>query len=277
MPAWTERLRAIADDDVRGATDLALDAADALIEALDAGRGDEVLAALDGLKPLMAPIRNLVREVRAAPDAREARARALAIRSSLVSAPAEAARLACDWLRGLRDQPFRAVTISSSVAVELAILEMQRSGMLRGVLVGESRPAGEGRMLARRLRAEVPDVRVAWDAALPGLLRPDCVVVFGADAVTEGAVYNKVGSLMLAVAATASDLPVFAITTSHKVVQPDAMRAFAAAERAVEARAAERSSEGDDPVYDMQFEAVPRDLLTAVITENGPLPGPVRT
>lgn len=276
MASSVEKMRAILSDEIRGATDIALDAADCLIEALDTGLLEPTISIVSEFRPIMAPLLNLVHEVRSAPKTTEARDKIIAFRSSLVSAPAEAASIACEWIRGLRDRPFRVVTISASVVIEIAIRELHRVGVLSGVIVGESQPACEGRELAKRLRNDIPDVCFTWDAALSGLLRPDCIVMFGADAVTEGAVYNKVGSLMLAQIALANDIPAFAVTTSHKVVPPEFMRTFSEAERAMLKRAEERSHDATVPLFDVRFEAVPRDLLTAVITENGPLPGPIR-
>ena len=275
-PTFLERYRDLAADDRSGATDVTLGASDLLLDAIDDDCWRELLEPLTTLRPIMAPLLGLVRAVQAAADADEARARLLHFRETLRLAPAQAGRVAADWIGGLRGAPSRVLTVSASVAVEHALLALHEAGRLKGVTFGESRPAGEGRAMAARLADRLPDVRVTWDAALPGLLRPDCVAMFGADAVTGGAVYNKVGSLMLAQVATSWDIPVFAVTTTHKIVPVEMQRLFAAAERDLVARAEARARQPGDPLYDLQFEPVPRDLLTAVITEEGPLPGPVR-
>lgn len=270
-----ERCFAIGRDEVRGATAITLAAADLVLDAIPEGRAREIADALVAAKPAMASLLNLWSAAVNAYDPRQAREQVERFRDSLATAPARAGNCAADWIRAMRDR-CRVVTVSASTAVEETLRDLARTGTLTGLIAGESRPRMEGRDMALRLRSELPDVRIAYDAGLPGLLRPDCVVLFGADAVTEGAVYNKTGSLMLAVVATAWDLPVISVTTSHKVVPPDARRRFAAGERALTALAEGRARDADDPLYDLQFEAVSRDLLTAVVTEDGPLPGPLR-
>jgi len=254
---------------------LTLRAADILLDAIAEGRAREIADVLVKAKPVMASLLNIAQAATDAYDPRQAREQVERFRDSLQSAPVEAGRAAADLVRALRDR-CRIVTISASSAVEETIKDLCRTTSLTGLIIGESRPRMEGRVMALRLQRFFKAVRFTYDALLPGLLRPDSVVLIGADAVTDGAVYNKAGSLMLATVATMWDLPVLAVTTSHKVVPPYLRHRFAEGERAMVARAEERASKEDDPLFDLLFEAVSRDLLTAVVTENGLLPGPVR-
>ncbi|MBM4395879.1 MAG: hypothetical protein FJ087_09330 [Deltaproteobacteria bacterium] len=272
-----QRCRDLARDDASGATALTLAAADVLLDAIEAGRAGEIAERIAAAKPAMASLLNLGIAALNAYDPRQAREQVERFRDTLASAPARAGENAAEWIRAMKDR-CRVVTISASAAVEATVRDLHRTGTLTGLTAGESQPRREGRDMAMRVRSDLPglDVKIAYDASLPGLMRPDCVVLFGADAVTEGAVYNKAGSLMLAVVATAWDLPVLSVTTTHKVVPPDGRRRFAAGEREMLARAEDRARAPEDPLYDLPFEAVSRDLLTAVITEDGPLPGPVR-
>jgi translation initiation factor 2B subunit (eIF-2B alpha/beta/delta family) len=135
------------------------------------------------------------------------------------------------------------------------------------VLVGESRPAREGVGVAEALAGD-RSVTLATDAALPWLVADrdaDCVLV-GADAVlADGSVVNKAGTRALALAAAREGVPTYAVAAAAKV-RPDA--AMCGEEGAPEA-----VYDGDAAVAvaNPTFDRTPADLVTAVVTEDGPL------
>ncbi|HXV94788.1 MAG TPA: hypothetical protein VD813_15900, partial [Pseudonocardia sp.] len=171
----------------------------------------------------------------------------------------------------------RVLTLSRSGAVEAALAAARPRPP--AVVVLESRPGGEGVGVAERLAAAglrvilVPDAAVAWAIAEHGIE----AVLVGADTVLpppRGAVVNKTGTRPAALAARAAGVPVWAVAACDKVapaarhgtaprpLPPPDERADAGA-----LYAAAAAVEVEAPL----FEATPADLVTAVITERGPL------
>src|SRR5207302_7333961 len=118
--------------------------------------------------------------------------------------------------------PGRAVvlTLSSSEVVYRALLAARRRGRLARVVVAESRPGCEGVATARRLAARGVPVAVIVDALSPAVVAEVDVVVLGADAVTRMAVWNKCGSLGVALAASAAGRPTLVVTTEDRLLPP---------------------------------------------------------
>ncbi|MFP4633155.1 MAG: NUDIX domain-containing protein [Halobacteriales archaeon] len=137
----------------------------------------------------------------------------------------------------------RVVTVSRSGSVARALEDADVD-----IVVLESLPGGEGRGFAGDVGGDVePDSRAA------AVVRDADSVVLGADFVSEdGDVYNKVGSLGVAVAADRFDVDCFCIATSDKVSADEFENEFTwYLGRRV-------------PV----FERVPSDLVS-VVTEDG--------
>ncbi|OYR55972.1 hypothetical protein DJ73_00820 [Halorubrum sp. Ea1] len=163
----------------------------------------------------------------------------------------------------LADASGKTATLSRSGTVAHTL---RRVG--RPVVVGESRPSREGVAAAEGLAAAGVDVTLATDAALPGLVRESEVgcVLLGADRVLPGGdVANKVGSYPLALAAAEAAVPVYVVAAADKIATAD--------EVVRESGDAATVYDGDRPigVANPIFERVPGDLLTGVITEDGPL------
>lgn len=159
-------------------------------------------------------------------------------------------------------------TLSASGAVREAVLEAHRAGREPRVLVAESRPRREGRVLAAALAAAGVPVWLVVDAALPLLLSQARMVWLGADAITEQGVINKVGSFAAALAAREHSVPVYALAERRKF-----MPAGTGALKIVEMPAAEvwaSPAAGVQP-RNVYFEVVPMPLLRAVVVENAVL------
>ncbi len=167
----------------------------------------------------------------------------------------------------------RWVTLSRSAAVEGALLA--RRGPAR---VLESRPLGEGRALAERLRAAGIEVALYPDAAMALALDGCAAAVIGADALLEGgAVVNKIGSRPFALLAAAAKVPCYVIAESLKLSltplptsqegepQPEASWKGPAipGEEAIPEASAGVGAE--IPL----FEVVPAELLAGVVSEHG--------
>jgi translation initiation factor 2B subunit (eIF-2B alpha/beta/delta family) len=110
-------------------------------------------------------------------------------------------------------------------------------------------PGGEGRAFARRLTRAGIAAEVIADAAV-GRASEDASVAFvGADAVTEDGAVNKVGTLIVALAAQQAGIGFYVLAGTSKLLPARAWRSE------------------DAPLY----EETPLALVDALITERGPM------
>jgi translation initiation factor 2B subunit (eIF-2B alpha/beta/delta family) len=194
------------------------------------------------------------REVRAALDAFRRR-RPAALERAAARLPTLLPRRAC------------CLTLSSSEAVWRALLAARRRGRLAQVVVAESRPGMEGVAVARRLAAAGLAVTYVVDALAPALVAEVDAVVVGADAVTPGALWNKCGTLALALAARAARRPLLVVTTEDRLLG----RTLARRLRLPEAEP-DRVWENRPRrvrVLNRLFDRTPLGLVTRVVTEAG--------
>jgi translation initiation factor 2B subunit (eIF-2B alpha/beta/delta family) len=217
-------------------------------------------------QPAMASLLTLVDEVfRVAARARsgEAGARAVARvlarrRARSTAAPLAAARRVVRLLpRGAR-----VVTLSSSAVARRALVEAHRSHRLRDVVVAESRPGGEGLQTAHALARAGIAVTLVPDALVAARVAGADVALLGADAVTPSAVWNKCGSLAVALAARAGARPLIVATGSDRLVGAALaarLRNVAIAWRRPGALRVRTSAE--------LFDAVPLGLAARIVTE----------
>ncbi|MEV5646626.1 S-methyl-5-thioribose-1-phosphate isomerase [Nocardia sp. NPDC052254] len=187
------------------------------------------------------------------------------------------------------DRPLRMLThcntgrlATTAVGTAIGALRVLHDrGAIDGVLVDETRPLLQGARLTTWELAEagIPhrltvDSAAAWAMATGQV---DCVVV-GADRITaDGSVANKIGTYGLALAARHHRIPFI-------VVAPESTRDLATAtgaEIVVEQRGADEvtgfaghaSAPAGTAAFNPAFDVTPPDLVTAVVTENGPIAG----
>jgi methylthioribose-1-phosphate isomerase len=160
-----------------------------------------------------------------------------------------------------------------------ALRVLHGRGKVADVLVDETRPLLQGARLTAWELAEagIPhrltvDSAAAWAMATGQV---DCVIV-GADRITaDGSVANKIGTYPLALAAHRHGIPFI-------VVAPESTRDLATAsgpEIVVEQRAAVEithvggvaTAPERTAVFNPAFDVTPPELVTAVVTENGPV------
>jgi len=226
--AWTAGLASIVADRERGASLLALDALELLERAAaEAPRSKEGLGSLTDLarslraaRPSMPAIANLVNlamhDAAGAGSAAEAVPRAeratAATRAQALEARGGAARAAAALARGT------VLTHSASETVTKALRAARRAGTLSRVVVAEGRPGFEGRELARALAEEGVETLLVVDAALGLHAREADVALVGADAILpDGAVVNKVGTRLLAMACERAGTPLYAAADRFKI------------------------------------------------------------
>ncbi|MHA2251425.1 MAG: translation initiation factor eIF-2B [Candidatus Kariarchaeaceae archaeon] len=141
----------------------------------------------------------------------------------------------------------------------------------------ETRPRYQGRKTARELvEAGIPTTQVV-DSAMRWIARKESIdmIVIGLDAVTsQGTILNKIGSRLLALAAKESDIPVY---VAGSLLKFDSDTIFGS-RTVVEMRDDEEiikdwdNSPSGLKVLNPAFESVSRDLIDALITEEGVFP-----
>ena len=275
---WIAEIR---NDRTRGASELArrclellADAARAL-PAADAVELEERLlalaAALSATRPSMTPIQNLLRrwrdglrfpaELNLAAARRLAAERAESLITASQRAVADCAAHAAELLG-----PGRTVLTHSLSSTVVETCRLLKDAGLR-MIVTESRPLEEGRRLAERLSAwNVPTVYITDTQMGLFVAQADAVLV-GADSVlADGAVVNKAGTGLLALAARDRGVPFYVCCESFKWRAPDDLPPE------LEEMAPAELGAPDWPgvtVRNVYFDLTPARLVSAWITETG--------
>jgi translation initiation factor 2B subunit (eIF-2B alpha/beta/delta family) len=239
MDGW-EMIRRAAADRRSGAAEIAARAAEGL--ALLGAQRDVARASRHLVKahPAMAPLWRLAATTLASKDHRDAARRF----GERVAAESEGVARAAEWAL-----PRRAVVLVHSSSSNVFAALTRHGGRIERVMCTASVPGGEGRAFARRLERAGIDAEVIPDAAV-GRASEDASVAFvGADAVTEDGVVNKVGTLLVALAAQQAGIGFYVLAGTSKLLPARAWRSE------------------DAPFY----EETPLTLVDALITERGPM------
>jgi methylthioribose-1-phosphate isomerase len=149
------------------------------------------------------------------------------------------------------------------------------------VIACETRPLLQGaRLTAWELNRDGIPVTVIPDSAAAHLMRKgkiDCVLV-GADRITPDAVFNKVGTYMLAIAAKAHGIP-FYVAAPLSTFDPDHMEGQVEIENRDRDEVATCGKQvmvpEQVPVLNPAFDATPLPLVTAIISPFGVLRPPL--
>lgn len=264
----------IKKDTSSGAAELAEQGARLLLDALKQGQGMEIKAlgrALIDAQPAMAPMLNLVNylfhAIESIEDPQAIREKGkIAVQGFL-----DSLRTASEKIRGhalgLLKGKKRVMTHSYSSTV-LGVLEHARG---IEVICTESRPLGEGLHTARALGEKGISVRLVTDFAALALVGESDLLMVGADAITLAGVVNKIGTYGLALAAREKRNPFYVLAGKEKFLPP----AFSQALR-IEKRDPKEITEETMPnvvVENRYFDFTPLDLITAVVTQDGVIPG----
>jgi methylthioribose-1-phosphate isomerase len=143
------------------------------------------------------------------------------------------------------------------------------------VICDETRPLCQGaRLSVFEMQQENIPVRLAVDSAAGHLMQKGMVdkVVIGADRVAKGGVANKIGSLMVALAAKRFNVPFYVAAPKSTFDSENSIYNVEIEERDADevihfgkCRVAPKGTEVENPAFDI----VPSDLITGIITENG--------
>jgi translation initiation factor 2B subunit (eIF-2B alpha/beta/delta family) len=161
------------------------------------------------------------------------------------------------------------LTHSRSSTVIEAFLEAHGGGREFRVIVTESRPMLEGRLLGESLAEKGIRVTLIAEAAASLVMDQVELVLVGADQVTPEHLFNKIGTRMIALAARESGLPVYAVCDGSKFCGADYSGRFKHDERS-SSELWPSAPPGID-IVNRYFEPVPLAHFTAIITEAGAL------
>jgi eIF-2B alpha/beta/delta-like uncharacterized protein len=275
-----KRIRAIRDDRAHGASWLAVSALDvlkAIAEDAPADSSTQLLSILRDkakelieVRPSMAPITNLVarliQEAEAAGSIpldklrRTVTEKAVEIANESRISVNRAAENASKLIEA--DGTFITCSFSSTVFETLTLRPDIR------VIVAESRPLFEGRLLAQRLAEHGIRATLITDAAIAAFVNDADAAVVGADSVlADGSIVNKVGTRPLALAADDAGVRFYAATETSKFDARSLMGRAPVLEEGDPHEVAE-VIEGVE-VRNPYFEVTPARLITAIVTELG--------
>lgn len=143
------------------------------------------------------------------------------------------------------------------------------------VICDETRPRGQGaRLSVFEMQQEKIPVKLIVDSAAGHMMQKGKVqkVVIGADRVARGGVANKIGSLMVALAAKRFGIPFYVAAPKSTFDEENSIYDVEIEERDPDevlhygkCRIAPEGTEVENPAFDI----VPSDLISGIITEEG--------
>jgi len=134
------------------------------------------------------------------------------------------------------------------------------------VIVTESRPGGEGIFFAEQLGRLGVDVTLIVDSAVRYFMKDVDKVIVGADAIAaNGAVVNKVGTSLIALAAHEARVRTFVVATTHKFSHETILGELV---KIPFIRETLRIGE-DTTLVSPAFDVTPPEYIDAIITERG--------
>nr|VDS11052.1 R15P Isomerase [uncultured Candidatus Pacearchaeota archaeon] len=103
-----------------------------------------------------------------------------------------------------------------SSSVMNILIEAKKQGKKFKVYSTETRPLFQGRRTAKELiENKIPVIQIIDSAARHAIKKAD-IILFGADAITDERIYNKIGSELYAIIAKNYDIPIYIATDSWK-------------------------------------------------------------
>lgn len=273
-----DRINALRSNNTSGASTLTQSAAEILARVGDlsstsssAEVRSRVVAAGRALlkaQPAMAAVYTLVNAVLgelAVADADADLGRRVRERASMFSdALKKATELAAKRAASLVSDGMVVVTHSRSSIVEKALKIAHQSGKTFSVVCTESRPMGEGRDLAENLGAEGLSTTVVIDAAAPSFIAADTRVMVGADALSIHGLVNKIGTRIVAQAASDAGAAFYVVATTQRFLPPSVPLSYQAIKDPREILTSRHTHTGAVNLY---FDHTPLDLVTACVTE----------
>jgi len=156
-------------------------------------------------------------------------------------------------------KPGRVVTISYSGTVIKSLRSLSKDVEIS---VAESLPMGEGSLTCKKLAEKGHHVSLFRDSMIHSQVQKADLVLVGADGVSPEGVVNKVGTMLLALAAKEQGKPFVVLCSTSKLIP------------VLEMDVMEKETLVDQlKVKEVVFELTPLDLVTSVITDESVLSG----
>jgi translation initiation factor eIF-2B subunit delta len=159
------------------------------------------------------------------------------------------------------------LTYSNSATVTAVLHHARAEGHLDRVLLSESRPAYDGRALARSLAKLGVEVDYSIDMSLFAKLREADLVILGADAVFPMYFLNKTGTYALVELAQIRNVPCFALCAASKFLPAAAAGLLQPTKHP--GKEVWPTSPVGVRVHNDYFEEIPLSLLKGVLSEHG--------
>jgi ribose 1,5-bisphosphate isomerase len=142
------------------------------------------------------------------------------------------------------------------------------------VLVTEARPANEGLWTVDEMHKSGIAVEVSVDACLAELIARSDIAFAGVDAVAaDGSVFNKAGTYLSALAAREYGVPFYFVTDTLKFDTATLLGLpFRSEPVKYQEVMGKKQYESGVGVVGMLFDSTPPHLITAIVTELGPIP-----
>jgi len=167
------------------------------------------------------------------------------------------------------------MTCSYSQTV-LEVFQLAKRDKRFNVIVTESRPGGEGVLLAERLEKAGVDVTLIVDSAVRYFMKDVDKVIVGADAIAaNGAVVNKVGTSLIALAAHEARVRFYVAAETYKFSPATFLGELVVIEERDATEVVPRQllgRLGRVKVRNPAFDVTPPEYIDAIITEKGLIP-----
>jgi translation initiation factor eIF-2B subunit delta len=278
---WEALVHSIRADNTSGATELARQAAMAVLSWMDqaiplplAAWKAELLAfasALHTAQPAMAPLFNLVNNIllvlESTAGREEVRPRARHAVQAFIEQLTHVNQHLARATLGLLLPGARILTFSYSSSVLTVLLEAHSRQHLTAVFCTESRPMLEGQRLTRELARAGIAVEFGVDAAITTFTARAHMALVGADSITVQGVVNKLGTTGLTLACRHVGIPCYVVADRHKWF-PAAATTPEFGQLKPEAEVWPARPSGVS-IWNAYFESTPIELFSGIIGEDG--------
>ncbi|MDR3610035.1 MAG: hypothetical protein P4L27_05700 [Ignavibacteriaceae bacterium] len=155
------------------------------------------------------------------------------------------------------------LTFSNSLTVTNFLTSLYRMNRKLEVIIAESRPKNEGRILAKKLLKKGIPVEFITDFSITTYLPMSDAVIIGADKIlSNGNAVNKTGSRALAILCKYFNIPFYVITSKSKYCNESS---YQSEER--DLSEVWKFSDKKLKVRNFYFEEIERKLITRIITD----------
>jgi len=158
-------------------------------------------------------------------------------------------------------------TYSFSQTVYTSLLEAYQQKKSFRVLCSESRPAYEGKQIAKRLVEKNIPTTFTTDALFFSKIPDVDLLLVGADALSSKGVVNKVGTYPLACIAKQTNIPVYTLCSTLKILPNNVQLPKEPSKNPDEIY---RNAPNSLNIEDYYFDTTPLKYFTLIITDQGP-------